>query len=321
VTLGGCFAANTHGKNHWRRGSFVEHVDEVTVVSRTGELRTVERSDPAFAFLAGGFGGAEAIVEIVLRLEKLETGFLDVEGFCLPNLEATLLCLDGRKDDFEYVVAWVDCFPSGAALGRSAVHLANHAKRAPAGTEDGLSVAAQERELPDKVAGLVPKSLVARALGLFTFDLGMRSVNLGKFLAGRLAGTHRYRQTLAGFNFLLDALPEWRNVYLPGGFIQYQLFVPKERALDVLTEAIRLQHRMGVVSYLGVLKRHRLDPSPHGYTPDGFSLALDFPVTRRNAPRLIALCRRYDAMVAGAGGRVYRAKDCVESWERSSGRT
>jgi len=142
-------------------------------------------------------------------------------------------------------------------------------------------------------------------------------VNAGKFLAGRAIGPHRYRQTLAAFNFLLDVLPEWRNVYRPGGFIQYQLFVPKERALQAMSEAIRLQHRLGVVSYLAVVKRHRLDPSPNGYTPDGFSLALDFPVTSRNASRLIALCRRYDALVREAGGKVYRAKDCVGSWERA----
>jgi len=316
VTLGGCVAANTHGKNHWRRGSFVDHVVEVVVAGRDGAMRTIRADDPAFRSVAGAFGATDAVVEVALQLKRIETGFLDVEGFCLPDLAATLDCLDARKDDREYLVAWVDCFPRGASLGRSAVHLANHAKRA-AGEDGGLSVAAQEKELPDKVAGLVPKALVARALGLFTFDLGMRFVNLGKFLAGRAAGKHRYRQTLAGFNFLLDALPNWRNAYLPGGFIQYQLFVPKERALAVLTEAIRLQHRLGVVSYLGVLKRHRLDPSPNGYTPDGFSLALDFPVTRANSSRLVALCRRYDALVREAGGRVYRAKDCVGSWERS----
>ena len=317
VTLGGCFAANTHGKNHWRRGSFAEHVDEVTVISRGGAIRTVGRSDPDFDRLSGGFGASDAVVEVVLRLKRIETGFVDVEGFCLPDLEATLACLEQGKDDWEYEVAWIDCFASGTGLGRSAVHRANHTSALPPGEDDGLSVAAQERELPDNVAGLIPKSLVVRALGLFTFDLGMRAVNAGKFLAGRAIGPHRYRQTLAAFNFLLDVLPEWRNVYRPGGFIQYQLFVPKERALQAMSEAIRLQHRLGVVSYLAVVKRHRLDPSPNGYTPDGFSLALDFPVTRASSPRLIALCRRYDALVREAGGKVYRAKDCVGSWERA----
>lgn len=317
VTLGGCIAANTHGKNHWRRGSFADHVLEIVVAGRDGTVRTVRADDPAFGLLAGAFGATDAVVEVELKLKRIETGFLDVEGFSLPNLSATLECLDAGKDDWEYLVAWIDCFPKGAGLGRSAVHRANHAKALPPGQDDGLSVASQERELPDKVAGIVPKSLVARALGLFAFDMGMRCVNLGKFLSGRALGTHRYRQTLAAFNFLLDALPNWRNAYLPGGFIQYQLFVPKEKALEVMTEAIRLQHRLGVVSYLGVLKRHRVDPSPNGYTPDGFSLALDFPVTRRNSSRLIALCRRYDALVREAGGKVYRAKDCVGSWERS----
>jgi len=113
-------------------------------------------------------------------------------------------------------------------------------------------------------------------------------------------------------------------MYRPGGFIQYQLFVPKERAKEVLSEALQLQHRHGVVSYLGVLKRHRPDrfsgPTRTRYIVDGWSLALDFPVTVENAPRLIALCRAYDDLLAACGGGLYKAKDCVGSVERMAGR-
>jgi hypothetical protein len=50
--------------------------------------------------------------------------------------------------------------------------------------------------------------------------------------------------------------------------------------------------------------------------PDGFSLALDFAVTPRNASQLVGLCRAFDALLLECGGRAYKAKDCVGSVER-----
>jgi len=83
--------------------------------------------------------------------------------------------------------------------------------------------------------------------------------------------------------------------------------------------AIALHHEAGVVSSLAVVKRHRADPFPRAYALDGYSLALDFPVTRGAASRLIGLCRALDRLVAGSGGRIYKAKDCVGSVERLAG--
>ena len=57
-------------------------------------------------------------------------------------------------------------------------------------------------------------------------------------------------------------------------------------------------------------------PRPARYAPDGFSLALDFPVTRGNAARLIRLCRDFDRVLLETGGRAYKAKDCVGTVER-----
>ena len=147
----------------------------------------------------------------------------------------------------------------------------------------------------------------------------MRLLNLAKYASAAVRGRHRYRQSLVAYSFLLDYLPGWNEAYRPGGFIQYQLFVPKEAAEAALEKALRLQHEMGVVSALAVIKRHRADPSPRGYVRDGFSLALDFAVTRRKASRLIGLCRAFDALLLECGGRAYKAKDCVGSVERLAG--
>jgi decaprenylphospho-beta-D-ribofuranose 2-oxidase len=79
----------------------------------------------------------------------------------------------------------------------------------------------------------------------------------------------------------------------------------------VLPEVLRLCRKQGLVSSLGVLKRHRTDPSflPHGL--DGWSLALDFRVTRDRRERLWELGRAITGLALAAGGRFYLAKDAV----------
>src|SRR5664279_2414770 len=137
--------------------------------------------------------------------------------------------------------------------------------------------------------GPLPAPVLLLGLRLTASGPQMRLVNLAKYASAAVHGRHRYRQSLVAYSFLLDYVPGWNEAYRPGGFIQYQLFVPKERAEEACARALVLQQEAEVVSSLAVVKRHRADTFPRGYAPDGFSLALDFPVTRGNAGRLLRL--------------------------------
>jgi decaprenylphospho-beta-D-ribofuranose 2-oxidase len=143
-------------------------------------------------------------------------------------------------------------------------------------------------------------------------DLGMRSVNLAKYT---LARWHRpgktYLQSLAAFSFLLDYMPDWRLMYGGGGFIQIQLFVPDAAARALLPEVLRTCRQRGLVSSLGVLKRHRPDPFLLTHGLDGWSLALDFRVTARRREPLWQLGRDLTERVLAAGGKFYLAKDAL----------
>jgi FAD/FMN-containing dehydrogenase len=77
------------------------------------------------------------------------------------------------------------------------------------------------------------------------------------------------------------------------------------RALLELTQA------RGMPTWLAVMKRHRPDPFLMTHGLDGFSLAMDFPVTTRNRAALWAMCHELDALVVAAGGRFYFAKDAT----------
>jgi FAD/FMN-containing dehydrogenase len=113
------------------------------------------------------------------------------------------------------------------------------------------------------------------------------------------------------FAFLLDYVPNWRLAYGPGGFIQYQVFVPHATAREALKDVLALCQQAKMPSFLGVFKRHRPDDFLLSHALDGWSLAMDFPVTARNKNRLWALTERLTERVIAAGGKFYFAKDSV----------
>ena len=78
-----------------------------------------------------------------------------------------------------------------------------------------------------------------------------------------------------------------------------------------MEDILRMSQEASLPPYLGVLKRHRPDAFVLSHAVDGFSLALDYRVTRANRERLWALSRRLTDRVLAAGGRFYFAKDAV----------
>ena len=127
--------------------------------------------------------------------------------------------------------------------------------------------------------------------------------------------SHTFRQSHAEFHFLLDFVPNWERSFGRGGLIQYQSFLPKETAEDAWGDLIRLSHRYGLPSYLGVTKRHRPDKFLLTHGVDGFSLAMDFKVTDRNRKRLGEMLQEFDRIALSAGGRFYFAKNSETSAE------
>src|SRR5947209_17309608 len=149
----------------------------------------------------------------------------------------------------------------------------------------------------------------------FMNDPGVRLTNFAKYHLGFLSRPGKtYLQSHVAFAFLLDYIPNWRLAYGPQGFVQYQLFVPKEEARRVMPEILKLCRERGIVSSLGVLKRHRPDPFLLTHALDGYSLALDFRVAGTGAKgwnALQALAREMTARVLDAGGSFYLAKDAL----------
>jgi decaprenylphospho-beta-D-ribofuranose 2-oxidase len=301
-TLGGALAMNIHGKNAFRAGTLGEHVLEMDVAFPSGEQRTLTPQDDLFADVISSAGLLGAIVRVKLQMKRVVSGLLDVTPVSCSGWDGQLSAFESWRDRADYMVSWVDAFGDGRGLFHAAAHAAEPAPE---------TLRPEAQDLPERILGVLPKSQVWRFLRLANRPGPMRLLNAAKHSAGRMGGAKPYRQSLVAFSFLLDYVPGWQNAYLPGGFLQYQSFVPAERAKDVFREQIAMQRAEGLENFLSVLKQHRPDERPFlfSHALDGYSLAMDFKITPATWPRLEKLCHRMNDLVLEAGGRFYFAKD------------
>lgn len=308
-TLAGALAMNIHGKNNFAVGTLGQHVTELEVVFPNGDVRTLHPDNPLFNKIISSAGLLGVITRARIKMKRIHSGDLRVLPLSAPNWDAQFETFDTLSSEADYLVSWIDCFARGDKAGRGLIHAAWYVDEAGA-TPSSLLPAHQD--LPDTILGLIPKSVTWRFLKPLANRTGMRALNAAKHHSSRLLGNGKpHSQSLVAFSFLLDYVPNWRNAYQPGGFIQYQSFVPKEHAKRVFSHQIQLQQDAKLESFLGVMKRHKPDDFLFSHAVDGFSLALDFKVTAKNRARLWKLCHLMNDLVLDAGGRFYLAKDAT----------
>lgn len=308
TTLGGCLAANIHGKNNFKMGTIGEHVVEFTAVLPTGAEVTCspKKNGDLFYAMISGLGMLGVFTSITLQMKHVESGLLEVHAWPAHDLHEHLSFLLDHAPNYDYIVGWMDTTHGGKTLGRGQIHAANylHGDEDPNPQE---TMKLSNQILPPRIFGVFPKSILYLFMGPFVNNLGWPLVNFAKYVAS--LPRHTFRQPHAAFHFLLDYVPNWELSYGRGGLIQYQSFVPKETAEDAWREILTMSIKRGIPSYLGVTKRHRPDKFLLTHAVDGFSLALDFKVTDGNRAKLGEMLQEFDKIILQAGGRFYFAKN------------
>ncbi|MDE2006715.1 MAG: FAD-binding oxidoreductase [Rhodospirillales bacterium] len=294
VTIGGMIAADVHGKNHHRAGSFGAHLDWIDLLLASGEVRRCapDRDAELFAATCGGMGLTGTILRAAFRMMRVESGLVRAETRRAPDLGAAMDWFEASAD-WTYSVAWIDCLAGGAALGRSVLTRGEHATAA---------------EAP---AHPPPRPRRARRLGFDFpgFALNRWSVRAFNALYYRAGRERTELVDQAPFFHPLDAILDWNRMYGRAGLFQYQCVLPLAASRPGLVALLRRIAAASGASFLSVLKRFGPPvgraPGPLSFPMEGYTLALDFRVTAAN----LKLAETLDAIVADHGGRLYLAKD------------
>ena len=129
VSIGGAIASDVHGKNHHLHGCFSQCVDSIVLLLGDGSQVQCSRSERAELFHAscGGMGLTGLIVAATLRLQRIDSAYIEQTTYKAANLEEALALFETHSA-CTYSVAWIDCLASGAALGRSLLMVGEHAR-------------------------------------------------------------------------------------------------------------------------------------------------------------------------------------------------
>lgn len=297
VTLGGAIAADVHGKNHHKDGSFRACVDWVDIMGADGEVcRYSWQDNPSrLDHTLGGMGLTGIILRAGIRLRPVETGWISQTTIAAPDLKAAMALFDDAEEA-TYSVAWIDCLRTGSNLGRSLVMLGEHATR-----DDILAAQAKAP------FGIKPKRKLSVPIDFPAFALNsltVRAFNALYYWAGaRKSGVQLVDWD--SYFYPLDAILGWNRIYGRKGFAQFQCVLPLDRSEAGLRALLEETAKAGAGSFLAVLKRFGKQESAFSFPMDGYTLAMDFPVTSKT----LALMERLDHITIEYGGRFYLAKD------------
>ncbi|MGH9087581.1 MAG: FAD-binding protein [Acidimicrobiales bacterium] len=339
VTVGGAIAADVHGKNHHRDGSFAQHVPALTLATPTGVHRLAANGKAATTGTGEGTGsgegtgrggdgdvgrggdgdvggGGDGDVGGDPELFWATAGGMGLTGVVtratvrLVPVETDRMLVDtDRHGDLDSVMSAMEhgddayrysvAWVDCTATGR-------HTGRAILTRGDHARLA----DLPVRRRDRLPSAPGTSRLRVPRPGPRhlLNPVTVAAFneLWFRHAPRHRVAELLplAGFFHPLDGIADWNLLYGDRGFLQYQFVVADG---EVLARAVDLLASNRVPSFLAVLKRFGPgSPGPLSFPAPGWTLALDVPV---GPPGLGTLLDRIDELVAEAAGRVYLAKD------------
>ena len=297
VTLGGMVAADVHGKNHHKEGSFGHYIDWLDIITSDGEIQRCSKDQHSelFYWTIGGMGLTGVVLNVAFRLKPVSTSWIKQRTLTANNIEQAIELFE-QTLDATYSVAWIDCLAKGKALGRSLIMLGEHA-----GVDD---LPAHYKDSPldytKKKKVTVPFHFPSFALNGLTVKL----FNKLYYYNGKRQPEHTLIDWDSYF-YPLDSIVGWNKIYGRKGFAQFQCVIPLKDACQGMRELLHAISAANSGSFLAVLKRFGKQESGFSFPMEGYTLALDFPISKKT----LTLMSQLDEITLKYGGRFYLAKD------------
>lgn len=258
ITIGGCVAANVHGKNPLKYGSFKEHIIWLELFHPNSGSKIVEPNSELFDATCGGLGLTGIITRIKLQLYNLPSDRITIETKKVDSMMDSVEVFT-KNSDAEILYGWHD----GSSLNfeKGFVQIGSFS--------DGFL--STDLSIPKKKISLnqipIPVSLWGKSTS-FLFNFMYRTIGLSR---------SKTEKNIFNSFFPLTGISKWfYTLYGKRGFREYQILVSKSNVKDFITDFTSLiKKEKPNLLFMG-LKPFRGNQKFLQYSRDGLSNTLIF---------------------------------------------
>ena len=269
ISIGGCIAADIHGKNQLKDGTFLEQVISLKLYHPAYGIMDLSRASnkDIFFLTCGGYGLTGHILSVRLKLQLLPSQVVVTQTQAFPDINSGLHLLSNEAIKVDFIHSWHDFSQSGNKYGSGVVFMSNF--------EDIPS----HSEIPFRVRSVVPKSLGIGhrmpAAKLVVNGFSIRTLNK---IYKKLNPTnlHGKRSNIADALFPIHQLQGYYYFLGHQGFHEYQVLLPRDVASDYLKEMGAVAAALKVPITLASGKIFGGQQNLLRFSGDGICLAINF---------------------------------------------
>lgn len=268
ITIGGCIAADVHGKNHAQDGTFMSQVESLTLFHPSHGMIDLSRENAPelFRLTCGGYGLTGHIIRARLRTTALPSEIIELKAVAFLDAMSGLAQLEDAARQADFVYTWHDMADVGKSFGSGYIYQARFVKNGSVTLSQCSSAESPQLTSAGRAAWPVSllNSFTVRGLNII-YRRQQRSALMGKYL------------TLQEALFPIHKSQLYFKLFGNRGFHEYQAVLPQGAMSDYL-DAIRSrlsQRRLAIT--LASAKAFDGPRELLRFSGKGVCIALNFP--------------------------------------------
>ena len=299
ITIGGCVAADVHGKNQFLDGTFISQVQGFTLFHSThGIIEADEKQNPElFKLTCGGYGLTGNLLRVKLRVKNIPSPFAKVRVTRIRELGNLAGQLEEAAGRSELVYTWHNFTARGEKFGRGFLFEGGFSEN----TNSEAPFSATRNE------GIV-SGLKSETRGNLRFPF-FNSFTTPWFnrVYGLATQLTRKELEISIFDFIFPVHDKQIYFKLFGtkGFFEYQAIIPTAAFPDYVHAVREFLFRERTPVTLASAKIFRGRDELLRFTGEGVCFALNFPQGRKGA----AFMKFLDQLIMELGGKPNIIKD------------
>ena len=297
ISVGGCIAADVHGKNQFKDGTFIEQVISLTLFHPDyGIIETSPtQNSELFHLTCGGYGLTGHILSVRLRTQERPPFDIITRLKAFSEINAGVELLFESADKIDFLHSWHD-FSKKKTLGSGIIFMSSFSK------------SKENFKEPRKFHPIIPKQIGTKhRIPYARFLLNQYSLMGLNTLYKQTAYSYLDNKPTSLFNalFPIHSLQSYYSFLGNKGFHEYQVLLPRNLTAEFLSELGDIAKSLKIPITLASAKVFRGEGDLLRFTGNGVCFAVNF----QRSIRAVELLKWLDEKVIAIKGKPNIIKD------------